>query len=355
MCRSPCRILRAVRTRAARSMRASAPAPLDHHLHIDAALRMQHRDHARARGLQRGAGHGAGQREGGGHADGASHRMAGVAAPRREVARGDAVGIVAGAGDHRLGHHAGRHITQAHGQAGLEADGLDAGQQRAVGIQVGWQLASAQAQVGGAHHHQRHGRIDAGDLDAVDHVDALPGGKHRARHRAPGIQEVQPDRRRRAGHAVDAGAALVGDAAARGQHRHVDARAGVDVEHPHRGLAVLRGHQTLLDGEWRHAREHVAAVGPGVDAALAHAHLGKQVVDVAARLGRLRDDGHLAGQRAAAAHAVDLQQVGRADGADQRLVTGRLVGRQPVAQKERPAGGAGTHQDARDHGSHGSA
>ena len=52
------------------------------------------------------AGHGAGQREGGGHADGAGDGMRGMAAARREVARGDAVGVVARAHEHRLGDHA---------------------------------------------------------------------------------------------------------------------------------------------------------------------------------------------------------------------------------------------------------
>ena len=54
------------------------------------------------------ADHRARQREGGGDADGAGHRMRGMAAARREVARRDAVGVVAVAGDHRLGHDAAR-------------------------------------------------------------------------------------------------------------------------------------------------------------------------------------------------------------------------------------------------------
>ena len=156
-----------------------------------------------------------------------------------------------------------------------------------------------------------------------------PVGKQRASDGAPGVKKVQPDRRRRAGDAVDAGFAFVGDAAARREHGHVDARAGVDVVHAHGGLAVLRGNEPLLDGERRHARQHVAAVGPRVDRLLADSDLREQVVDVAAGLRRARDDRHLAGERAAAAHAVDLQQVGRTDGADQRLVA--------------PASSAGSH------------
>jgi hypothetical protein len=70
-------------------------------------------------------------------------------------------------------------------------------------------------------------------------------------------------------------------ATARREHGDVDARLRVDVEHAHRGLAVLRLDQALLDGERRHARQHVAAVGPRVHRLLAHADLREQVVDVA--------------------------------------------------------------------------
>ena len=37
---------------------------------------------------------------------------------------------------------------------------------------VGGRFAAGQAQVGSADHHQRHGRVDAGDLQPVDQVDA---------------------------------------------------------------------------------------------------------------------------------------------------------------------------------------
>ena len=78
---------------------------------------------------------------------------------------------------------------------------------------------------------------------------------------------------------------------------------------------------------------------------LADADLRKQVVHVAVRLAGARDDGDLAGERAAAADAVHLQQIRRADRADQGRVALGLVGRQPVAQEERAARSAGTHQD----------
>ncbi|MOA08146.1 hypothetical protein D3C78_1278890 [compost metagenome] len=143
--------------------------------------------------------------------------------------------------------------------------------------------------------------------------------------------------------------------AAGGADLHIDAGARVDVVDPHRGgLAVGRGrHQPLLDGERAHAGEHVAAVGPRVDAGFLHADLGEKVVDVAAGMHRLRDDRHLAGQRIAAAQAVDLQFVGRAQRRDQRAVTRRGVAGQPVGEEERPPGGAATHQYARKVVAHG--
>ncbi len=263
-----------------------------------------------------------------------------------EVARADAEGVVAGADDHRLGHHAARHIAEAHALARGQAQRFQAAHQRGIAVELGGRFAPAQTEVGRAHDHQRHRRVDAGDVEAVDRVDAPAGREQRARHRAPGVEEIQADRRGRAGDAIDAGRAVVDHAATGREHGDVDARTGVDVEHAHRRLAIVRRHQPLLDRERRHAREHVAAIGPRVDRLLPDADLGEKVVDVAARLGRARDDGHLAGQRAAAADAVDMQQVRSADGADQRLIAHGLVGGQPVAQEEGPARGAGAHQGA---------
>ena len=281
--------------------------------------------------------------------------MGGVAAARREVAGRDAVRVVAGAHDHRLGHDARRHVAQAHGQPGGTTDRFDASQQGGIRVELGRGFATVQAEVRGAQQDERHGGIDAGHRQAVDGVDAAAGREQRSGDRAPGIEEVQADGRRGAGDAVDAGVAGVDHAPAGGQHGHVDARAGVDVEHADRRLAVLGIDQALFDRERRDAREHVSAIRPRVHRALADADLGEQVVDVAARFLGPGHDGHLGGQRVAAADAVELQQVAGADGADQGLVTLAFVGRQPVAQEERASGGARTHQDARDGSCHGAA
>mgnify|MGYP002134067678 CR=1 FL=1 len=213
----------------------------DGHLDIDAALGVQHREIAHAGHHRRSAGDRARQGEGRGHADGAGDRMRGMAAAGREVARGDAVVVVASADQDRLRDHAGRDVAQPHALAGRQAQPLQPFQQDRVGIQLGRRFPAGHAQVGGAHDHQRHRRVDAAHLDPVDQVDALPGREDRAGHRAPGVQEVQPDGGGGAGHAVDMGLALIGDAPLRRQHGHVDARPGVDVEDADRGLAVLRG------------------------------------------------------------------------------------------------------------------
>ena len=238
-----------------------------------------------ARGVA--AGHRAGQREGGGDADGAGDGMRGMAAARREVARRDAVGVVAVADDHRLGDDAVRHVAEAH-QLGRRRSASASRRSSSA------RSASSSAGVSRPLRPRSRARTIISGIAASMQVTSRPSmtsmrrpvGKHRAGHRAPGVEEVQPDRRRGAGDAVDAGLAVVGDAPARRQHGHVDARARVDVEHAHRRLAVLRRHQALLDRERRDARQHVAAVGPRVDRLLADADLGEQVVDVAARLRR---------------------------------------------------------------------
>ena len=74
-----------------------------------------------------------------------------------------------------LGIDAVGHVAEAHRVAGVAAQGLEALQQRAVGVELVGRLAAGQAEIAGAHDHQRHRGIDAGDLDAVDRVDAAAG------------------------------------------------------------------------------------------------------------------------------------------------------------------------------------
>lgn len=200
------------------------------------------------------------------------------------------MGGIAFADQHRLRYDAVGDVPQPHHPSRLQAQGLDARQERSVGVEGHRLFPSRDAQIGRAHDHQRHGGVNAGNGRAVDVVDALARRKNLARHRAPRVQEVQQDGSGRAGNAVDASVALVRDATVRRAHRHIDARTGVDIEHAHPGHAVLRLHQALLDAERRHTRQHVAAVRPGVDGTVAHADLREQVVEVAVGLGGARND-----------------------------------------------------------------
>ena len=164
-----------------------------------------------------------------------------------------------------FGIDAAGNISEAHQQASLQAQLFQTIQQHRIRVECRRLFIARNAEIACAHDHQRHRGIDAGDLDAVDRVDALPGRKDLAGDCAPGVEKVQQDRRRRARNAVDPGIALIGHALAGRSYRDVNARAGVDVEDAHARGPVLRLDQPLLDREGRDARQHVAAVGPGVD------------------------------------------------------------------------------------------
>ena len=194
--------------------------------------------------------------------------------------------VVARADEHRFGDDLVGHVAQPHQPACGAPQRLQPFEQGGVGVELVGGLATGDAEVAGSDDHQRHGGVEAGDLDAVDDVDALPGREDRAGDRAPGVEEVQPDRRRGAGHAVDPRIARVGDPAAGSLHGDVDARAGVDVVDAHRRGAVGGRYEPLLDRERADARQHVAAVGAGVHRPLADPDLGEQVVHVAAGLRR---------------------------------------------------------------------
>ena len=131
-----------------------------------------------------------------------------------------------------------RHIAHAHALAGFEAHGLQAGEQGGVGVQLGGCLVAAQAQVGGPHQHHHLGRVDAGDIQALDVVDALARGKNLPGDSAPGVQEVHEHRGGGALYAVNAHVAVVVHLAPGGAHLYVDAGAGVDVVDPHPGCAL---------------------------------------------------------------------------------------------------------------------
>ena len=312
---------------------------LAHHLHIDVdlALRMHHGQQVTPSGPGHARSHRPRQRKGGAHTDGPGHCMRGVATVGCEVAGNDAVRGVARTDDDRLGHDAARDIAQAHAPASLQAHGLDLLEQVGIRIELRRTLAARQTQIGCTHHHQRHGGIDAGDGHPLDALGTLARRKQMPRDGTPGIQKIQQDRGGCPGHTVDARLAFVADPTARCLHGGLDLGPGVDVVDAHRGGPVLRLDQALLDGKGRHTREHVAAVGAGIDRLVPHADLGKEVIEIAVGQGRARNDGHLAVEGAVAAQPVELQRIGRADRTDQGLVTDRRVLGQPVLEEKRAA------------------
>jgi hypothetical protein len=72
-------------------------------------------------------------------------------------------------------------------------------------------------------------------------------------------------------------------------------------------------------------------------AKLGHPDLGEQVIDIGARHGGRADDGNLAGQRIAAADAVDLQVMAGAHDREKHGVTIIGIGGKVRCQKERSA------------------
>ena len=117
-------------------------------LHVDTALRVQHGDVARPGGqVGAVAGHGAGQGEGGGHPDGAGRGVRGVTPTRGEVARGDAVLVVAGTDDHRFGNDLVGDLAQPHQPTGGAPQGLQPFEQGGVGVELVGGLTAGDAQV----------------------------------------------------------------------------------------------------------------------------------------------------------------------------------------------------------------
>ncbi|MNI42891.1 hypothetical protein D3C73_972000 [compost metagenome] len=160
------------------------------------------------------------------------------------------------------------------------------------------------------------------------------------------VQEGQPHRRGRARCAGNARITPVDHVAARGFHRGDDQLAGIDVVHAHFGLRVLCLYQPALDRIRAHGRQHVAAVGRGIDHLLLHPHLGEQIVHVGIGAAGAVDDGHFAGQCVAAADAVDLQRVARTHHLQQQAVALGGIGRQIAGQEERALGGTAAHEHA---------
>ena len=142
---------------------------------------------------------------GGGETDRTGGGDRAVAGVRGEVADGDGA---AGSGcghQHRLGDDALGDVAHAHQRAGLAADRLQAGEEVAVGVELGRALVAGLAEIAGAHQHHRHRHVDAGGLEPAIRSRASAGRQQAAGLGAGGVEEAEQDRGGGAGHAVDGG------------------------------------------------------------------------------------------------------------------------------------------------------
>ena len=224
-----------------------------------------------------------------------------------------------------LGVVLGAHIAQAHQMSRLDAQGLNALLERSVSIELGDRLVAGAAHISGLKHHQRHAIVNAGHWQGegykalardCDHITYLAGGEQARANRTRGIQKIDGDGCRAAGHTINPGVAVIAHAPALRRHGrlhgHIALHVGVEGEYPHRGGVALRFDQPALQRKRHHRGQHVAAVGAGVYGVFVRLQLGEQKVERHARRAAGADDADLAGQRVGAAHAVDLAAVGRA-------------------------------------------
>jgi hypothetical protein len=93
--------------------------------------------------------------------------------------------------------------------------------------------------------------------------------------------------------------------------------------------------EVALDRETSDGGEHVAAVRRCVDSTLRDRNLRKQVVDVRVLTAAGPDDKRLAGQRVAAADAIDLPNIGRAHERQQEIVASACIARQIGRDEQR--------------------
>ena len=249
---------------------------------------------------------------------------------------------------------------------GLDAQGLDALLERRISIELGHSFVAGAAHVRGLKHHQRHAIVDAGHRQRErrkalarhrHHVTHLAGGQQARADRARSVQEVDGDRRRAAGHAVNPGVAAIAHSPALRRHGrlhgHIALHVGVERQHPHRGGVALWFYQATFQRKRHHRGQHVAAVGAGVHGVFVRLQLGEQKIQRHARRTAGADDANLAGQRVGAAQSVNLAPVRRAHHGQQHAVAGGHVGGQVRGQKKRAARAAATHKEGGDGSLHG--
>src|SRR5215212_215929 len=237
--------------------------------------------------------------------------------------------------------------TQPHHYGGVLADLFERGDERAVGIDILRELGGVRAQVGGAHEHQRVGRVDQRNLEGAavgqgDRLADLAGRQQPLPERAARLQELQRDPGGRPRHAVDGVVALDLSPAIADRNMAEVELAGVDAQDPDGGHRLDGLDQPLVDGERADRGRHIAAGAQeldhrrlDVDLPEAEGHVGSGV-----RAGH-PDDADLAQRGDAAAEAVDLAavRIGAAEGGqDDRALCGVVVGREVgLAEQHRPA------------------
>ena len=206
------------------------------------------------------------------------------------------------------------------------------------------------AEVTGAHEHGRHADVEAGCGNTVEGVAGVAGRQVVAGFAAGDVLEMQVDGRCRAGHAGDARVALVTYFAARRANGLQHRGAGVDVMHAHLGFAVAAvrcAYQAALQRKHADRAQQVAASRLVIDERRVDHDLNEFVIDIDAGPRRTTDQRDFAGDKRAAADAVDLARMRRAHDAQQQPPARIEVARQVRLQKIRAFGSAAAKQHAR--------
>src|SRR6185436_17143142 len=101
--------------------------------------------------------------------------------------------------------------------------------------------------------------------------------------------------------------------------------------------------QSARNREWPNAREHIAAVGRGVDQVPLDRYLREQVLDIETRTSGCGDNHDFAALLIAAAQSIDLAEVGGAHYLEQQAVPQLRIGRQVRSNEEQSLRRPATH------------
>ena len=147
---------------------------------------------------------------------------------RHKITRGEGSPRLGRSHDDEFRDDAARGVAHAHHSRRLDADGLEAGEEILIGVELGLALVTGLAESARACDDAGHADIDAGDGDAIDDIESVARRQELAGLAAHGVDEGKLDRRRRPRHPVDLGVALIGHLSARRLHDGLD--QGVDID-----------------------------------------------------------------------------------------------------------------------------